>query len=59
MIKRTVNKAKNDKEAEEWDTLQQVLMIPEERQQVAEELRKRAYGDNPPDVREAHRNSKA
>jgi 4-hydroxy-3-methylbut-2-enyl diphosphate reductase IspH len=50
-MKRTFNKAKNHKEAEKWDIIQQTTMSPEERQQVAKEIRKKFYGSNSPDVR--------
>ena len=50
-MKRIVNKAKNNKEAEKWDIHQQISMTPEERQKAAKELKKKFYGANPPDVR--------
>ena len=53
-MKKVVHKAKNFKEAEEWDILQHVRMTPEERQNVAAELRKRVYGKKSPDIREVH-----
>lgn len=40
--------------AEEWDILQNVMMTPEARQAAAAKLKRRVYGKNPPDVREAH-----
>ncbi len=43
-MKRIVNKAKNFREAERWDILQQITMTAEERQRAAQELRKRVYG---------------
>lgn len=48
---RSFNKAKNHKEAEEWDIEQQIKMTPRQRQKAARELKKRFYGSNPPDVR--------
>jgi hypothetical protein len=48
---RVFNKAKNHKEAKEWDIQQQLNMTPDERKKVAHELKKRFYGKNPPDVR--------
>jgi hypothetical protein len=51
-MKRTVNKANNHKEAEEWDIAQQVRMRPEERQKIAKELKKKFYGINNPDVKQ-------
>ena len=50
-MERILNKAKNHKKAEQWDILQQIRMSPEERMKVAKELKKRYYGDNPPDLR--------
>jgi len=50
-MERILNKAKNNKEAEKWDILQQIKMSPEERMKVAKELKKKFYGNNPPDVR--------
>lgn len=43
-MKRVINKAKNFKEAERWDIIQQIAMTAEERQHAAQELRNRAYG---------------
>ncbi len=42
------------RDAELWDIEQHIRMTPEERQFVAEVLRRRVFGDNPPDVRESH-----
>jgi hypothetical protein len=50
-MERIVNKAKDYKEAEKWDIIQQIKMTPEQRQQIAKELKRRFYGDNTPDVR--------
>jgi len=50
-MERILNKAKNNKEAEKWDILQQIIMSPDERMNVAKELKKKFYGNNPPDVR--------
>ncbi len=52
-MKRIVNKAKNHKEAEEWEIHQEVNMTPEERQKVAKELKRRFFGNKPLDVRES------
>ena len=52
-MKRIVNKAKNNKEAERWDIRQQLSMTPEERQKISKELKKKFYGTNPPDVKHA------
>jgi len=51
-MERIVNKAKNNKEAEKWDILQQISLTPEERQKIAKELKLRFYGNNVPDVRQ-------
>jgi hypothetical protein len=53
-MKRVFHKAKNHREAEEWDILQYIRMTPEERQEIAKELKIRFFGLNTPDVREAH-----
>lgn len=50
-MERVFNKAKNHKEAEEWDIRQHLNMTPYERKKVAYELKKKFYGENPPDVR--------
>ncbi len=54
-MERIVNIAKNKKEAEEWDILQQISMTPRERQEAARILKERVFGTNVPDVREAER----
>jgi hypothetical protein len=50
-MRRILNKAKNHRDAEEWDIQQQVSMSPEERQKVALELKRRVCGRRVPDVR--------
>src|SRR3990167_8344421 len=40
IMERVFNKAKNHKEAEEWDIKQQLSMTPNERKKVAHELKK-------------------
>jgi len=55
MIERIFHKAKNFKEAEEWDIQQQIKMSHEERQMVSKVLRERVYGKDTLDVRKAHR----
>lgn len=55
MIERVVHIARSHREAHEWDVEQQIRMTPEQRQDIARELRRRVYGPNPPDVREAYR----
>ncbi len=52
-MKRTVTISHSFQEAEEKDILQQISMTPDERQAAARELKRRFYGDNPPDVRES------
>jgi hypothetical protein len=54
-IKAVVNVARDFGEAEEWDIRQQVSMSPDERQQIAKELRERCFGTDSPDVRDVHR----
>lgn len=54
-MKRIVHKSKNYEEADRWDKRQQKQMTPEERQAAAKELKRRVYGENPPDVRESER----
>ncbi len=58
MLRRVYKKSNNFRDAEEWDILQHIQMTPEERQQVAAELRRRVYGENPPDVREVYKKNK-
>ncbi len=53
-MQRIVKVARNFKEAEEWDILQQIQMTPAERQQVALELKRRVYGRNWADIRKVH-----
>ena len=55
MIPRVVNKAHSFAEADEWDVMQHIRMTPDERRRVAKELRRRFYGDDCPDVRDAIR----
>lgn len=54
-MERIVNKARNFKEAEAWDMLQQITMTPQERMEVARKLKERVYGTYTKDVRECHR----
>jgi hypothetical protein len=53
-IERVFHKARNFKEAEEWDVSQYLQMTPEQRQAVASALKIRFFGAHAPDVREAH-----
>jgi hypothetical protein len=50
-MERILHKAKNHKEAQQWDILQQINMSPEERQNIAKEFKKRFYGSNVRDIR--------
>ena len=50
-MEKIVHKAKNHKEAAQWDVQQQINLTVEERQRIALELKKRFYGSNSPDVR--------
>lgn len=43
------------KEADEYDIKQQISMTPEERQEIALELKRRCYGDDVADIRDVHR----
>ena len=43
------------KEADEYDIEQQISMTPEERQEIAGELKRRCYGDDVSDIREVDR----
>ena len=54
-MQRIVNIAKNLKEADEWDILQQINMTSSERRKVAKELRIRFFGKNTKDVREVYK----
>ena len=54
-MERIANKAISHQAARRWDIEQNRKMTPEERQLVARELKRRAYGTNNPDVREAER----
>jgi hypothetical protein len=49
---RTFNRAADYQEAQEWDIKQQINMTPEQRQKIARELKRRFYGENPPDVKD-------
>ena len=54
-MERESNKARSFAEAEQWDRQQMWAMTPDERMQIAKELRDRVYGTDVPDVREAER----
>lgn len=54
-MKRIVHKASNFKEADQWDIEQQAKMTIDERLAAAKELKRRVYGMDVPDVREAER----
>ena len=53
MIEPVVHKAQSFADADDWDVLQNIRMTPEERRRAARELRRRAYGNDCPDVRNA------
>jgi hypothetical protein len=55
MMERICHKAKDFKEAEEWDILQNIHMTSEERQEAAKILRERVYGKKNMDVKESIR----
>jgi len=55
VIPRIVNKARSYAEADDWDVMQHIRMTPDERRRVAKELKRRFYGDDCPDVRDAIR----
>lgn len=55
-MERIFHRAAGFLEAEQWDIQQQLEMTPEERKKAAETLKKRVYGNNPPDVRAAEKN---
>jgi len=50
-MERIIHKSKSFKQAEEWDISQHIGMTPDERQEVAAELRKRVYGKRAVDIR--------
>jgi hypothetical protein len=51
-LTRVVHKSLSFAEAEEWDIRQHISLTPEQRQAIARELKRRRWGDNPPDVRQ-------
>ena len=53
-MERVFKESRNFRQAEEWDILQHISMTPEQRQEASEQLRNRVYGNDAPDVREAH-----
>jgi hypothetical protein len=54
-MERIFKKAKNYKEAQEWDVEQNLRMTPEQRQDVSKELRERVYGKETVDIRDSVR----
>lgn len=52
-MERIFKKAKNYKEAQEWDIEQNLRMTPEQRQDVAKELRERVYGKETVDIKDS------
>jgi hypothetical protein len=57
-MERVVNKARNFREAGEWDVTQQVNLTPEQRQEISRALKERFYGRNNVDVRERRKFAK-
>jgi len=54
-MERIVNIAKNSKEAEKWDILQQISMQPTERQKIAKALKLKFFGKDCKDVKEVYK----
>ncbi len=54
-MERIVNIAKSHKEAEEYDFKQMISLTPEQRQEIAYQLKKRFYGDKWIDIRESRK----
>jgi hypothetical protein len=54
-MERTANKAKNWRQAADWDLRQNVELSPQERRRIAPELKVRCDGLVSPDVRACHR----
>lgn len=52
-MERIVHIARSFEEADQWDREQSRSLTPRERQEIARVLRKRAFGDECPDVRES------
>jgi len=57
-MKRVVNIAKNFKEAEEWDIIQQINMTPKERQRIVKELKNKVFGNKVKDLRKLYNKRK-
>jgi hypothetical protein len=53
-MERTVHKAKDFREATDWDIEQQIRMTPQECWSAVRRLKERVYGRNPKDVRACH-----
>lgn len=52
-MEKVVHKAKDHKEAREYDINQIINLTPEERQKIVRDLQRRFYGEKSPDVRES------
>lgn len=52
-LARVVHKSRSFAESDEWDVAQQIGLSPEQRQTIAGELKRRFWGDDPPDIRQA------
>ena len=51
-MERIVHKSTGFEEAEEWDIEQQIKMTPQQRQDIAKQLKEKYYGTDVPDVRD-------
>jgi hypothetical protein len=51
-MEKIIHKTKSFDDADQWDIQQNASLSLEERLQAAQELKKRVYGGNCPDVRE-------
>jgi hypothetical protein len=58
MMKRVVNIAKNFKEAEEWDIIQQINLTPKERLRIVKELKNKVFGNKVKDLRKHYNKRK-
>jgi hypothetical protein len=57
-MKTVVNIAKNFKEAEEWDIIQQINLTPKERQRIVNELKNKVCGNKVKDLRKLYNKRK-
>ncbi len=54
-MKKIAHIARNHREADEWDILQQISMAVEQRLEIAKSLKKRFYGEKTVDIREYYK----